>query len=361
MSKVTFRALNRYGIDVDQFTSRTDIGFLSHFHSDHTNGLDTFLESNRGIIYCSEVTKRLVMARHPKISTERFTVISPNENLVIPNILVSVTVYNANHCAGSLMFLFTTPRHERILYTGDFRFERNTFSYDFISEMFSELNNVDQLYIDTTFAHEYYLDLPTRNESIDIIINLIQKNTKRRVVLCFDVLGSETILIQLSQRLNVKFYLDSTVKPTRRVELEMLCKECLTSDHTSKYHVTIKENLPKLSEIDNLLILPSTMWSIIEWEQTFGMMDKTSCKKVKNFHYVIFSMHSSLQEARFFVEKVNPKKMHSNLQNSFDTSLLVTKNKKRLLQEEDVSPKEKRVDTSTIQIVDPDDLLSFLE
>jgi hypothetical protein len=82
---------------------------------------------------------------------------------------------------------------------------------------------------------------------------------------------------------------------------------------------------------------------------------------VKNFHYVIFSMHSSLQEARFFVEKVNPKKMHSNLQNSFDTSLLVTKNKKRLLQEEDVSPKEKRVDTSTIQIVDPDDLLSFLE
>eukprot|EP00198_Chlamydomonas_reinhardtii_P013635 XP_001702972.1 predicted protein [Chlamydomonas reinhardtii] len=78
--------------------------FLTHAHSDHTIGLRKSFSA--GVIYCSHVTARLLihdMGIRPEV-------VRPLE-VGVPVVIsgVRVTPLDANHCPGSVMFLFEVP------------------------------------------------------------------------------------------------------------------------------------------------------------------------------------------------------------------------------------------------------------
>ncbi|GLC45044.1 hypothetical protein PLESTM_001680700 [Pleodorina starrii] len=78
--------------------------FLTHFHSDHTVGLNKSFDG--GIIYCSHITARLLvhdMGLKPKLVKP----LSVGRSVVISG--VRVTPLDANHCPGAVMFLFEVP------------------------------------------------------------------------------------------------------------------------------------------------------------------------------------------------------------------------------------------------------------
>ncbi|GFR43607.1 hypothetical protein Agub_g4704, partial [Astrephomene gubernaculifera] len=78
--------------------------FLTHFHSDHTVGLNRGFKG--GVIYCSHVTARLLvhdMGLRPQLVRP----LDVGRPVVISG--VRVTPLDANHCPGSLMFLFEVP------------------------------------------------------------------------------------------------------------------------------------------------------------------------------------------------------------------------------------------------------------
>lgn len=118
-------------VAVDRFNIRNAQNiqsfFLSHFHYDHYIGLsnsffqkkdDTFKYTRR--IYCSEITKRLILTRFPKIPSERIvsllalstvTDIQFALEMERTHLLqvgngetIGVTLLNANHCPGSVMY-----------------------------------------------------------------------------------------------------------------------------------------------------------------------------------------------------------------------------------------------------------------
>ncbi|OMJ10760.1 DNA cross-link repair protein pso2/snm1, partial [Smittium culicis] len=93
-----------------------------HFHSDHYGGLTSKFKN--GMIYCSQITGNLVID-HLKVDPKYVCKLPLNWPILIENTLV--TLIDANHCPGSVLFFFDTvgsidgyPR-ERILHTGDFR------------------------------------------------------------------------------------------------------------------------------------------------------------------------------------------------------------------------------------------------
>lgn len=100
-----------------------------------------------------------------------------------------VTAIPANHCPGSVMFLFETlvdgSVGYRILYTGDFRFEDVELSsirslHQSTSEAVPRPLAFDEMYLDTTFCHPKYKSFPKRSEARgkiwEIVHGWVRKN-----------------------------------------------------------------------------------------------------------------------------------------------------------------------------------------
>ena len=107
--------------------------FLSHVHSDHLAGLDTLKSP---FVYCSAATREILLRlekyqcrinhaagileashqtyRHLKNLLKPIPLDTPTEVELEPGNLIQVTLVNANHCAGAVMFC-TVPAQTAIL------------------------------------------------------------------------------------------------------------------------------------------------------------------------------------------------------------------------------------------------------
>ena len=103
-------------------------------HQDHLRGLreDTFENDNNGRIYCTEITKILLVKRFPRLeskvkvlefdSVEVVEVVSNKKNTKEEDLRFNVYCLDAGHCPGSAMFVFEGT-FGKVLHTGDFRRE----------------------------------------------------------------------------------------------------------------------------------------------------------------------------------------------------------------------------------------------
>ncbi|XP_068946417.1 5' exonuclease Apollo isoform X2 [Petaurus breviceps papuanus] len=92
--------------------------FLTHLHADHTEGLSSTWARP---LYCSPLTARLVHCRL-QVSKKWIRALEVGESHVLPldeigQETMTVTLIDANHCPGSVMFLFE-GYFGTILYTG---------------------------------------------------------------------------------------------------------------------------------------------------------------------------------------------------------------------------------------------------
>lgn len=122
--------------------------FLSHFHSDHYTGLtDSF---SAGTLYCSPMTGRLICSQlGVKASAVRTLELGVAHEL--PALGLRVTLLDANHCPGAVMFVFTFAQSGlNVLHTGDFRWDAASMSQH------AALRSVkiDTVFLDTTYCHQ---------------------------------------------------------------------------------------------------------------------------------------------------------------------------------------------------------------
>ena len=154
----------RSGFAVDYWGRNPCVGavFLTHAHADHLCGLSEAWEPDGRTVYCSSVTKAMLLRKFPGLATRRdvrIETLAPNASVVLrlpdrssastrtpkrqttvaetllPNDsvnddveghendeLLTVTALDAGHCPGSVAFLFEGACG-RVFHTGDWRRE----------------------------------------------------------------------------------------------------------------------------------------------------------------------------------------------------------------------------------------------
>ncbi|KAF9304446.1 DNA break repair nuclease [Mortierella antarctica] len=142
--------------------------FLSHFHSDHYGGLTSTW--SHGLIYCSSITANLVISRLRV--DEKWVRRLPMHKPTLVN-GVTVTLMDANHCPGSVLFVFDlhSPKR-RYLHTGDFRALPDMC----LDPILCQPPNVpiDILYLDTTYSNPRYT-FPSQKLVISETVRTINK------------------------------------------------------------------------------------------------------------------------------------------------------------------------------------------
>ena len=135
--------------------------FLSHFHADHYTRLRK--SWTNGIIYCSRITANLVR-QQIRVDDQYICVLAMDQEHTLSD-TVSVTLIDANHCPGAVLFLFkvilSDGRVARHLHTGDFRANPRMCLHPFIKG-----TRIDTLYLDTTYLQGSYT-FPSQDKAIE--------------------------------------------------------------------------------------------------------------------------------------------------------------------------------------------------
>jgi hypothetical protein len=143
--------------------------FLSHFHSDHYGGITS--KFDYGPIYCSQVTSNLLIELL-KVEEKYVHPLELNKEYVIDG--VKVTLIDANHCPGAVLFLFSIPigenKYFNALHTGDFRANID----QLLNPAIQGLKNsfMDILYLDTTYLEPEHI-FPSQEIVINSVIDVL--------------------------------------------------------------------------------------------------------------------------------------------------------------------------------------------
>ncbi|KAL1954603.1 hypothetical protein VTO42DRAFT_898 [Malbranchea cinnamomea] len=207
--------------------------FLSHVHSDHLQGLESL---RAPFVYCSTATREILLRiekyplrmnfskgilesrkQHYKHLAKLLRPIPlqvPTEIELMPGNRIRVTLFDANHCPGAVMFLIEGCG-KSILYTGDIRAESwwvdSLVRHPLLIPYASGSKRLDRIYLDTTFAvrSNLYARFPTKAEGIRELVQKVQQYPDDTVFyLRTRTFGYEEVWLALSNALNSPVHVD---------------------------------------------------------------------------------------------------------------------------------------------------------
>ncbi|EHY58617.1 hypothetical protein HRR83_007337 [Exophiala dermatitidis] len=207
--------------------------FLSHVHSDHLLGLESV---KMPFVYCSATTRRILLKlekyphrinfakgilesrkqhyRHLKTILRPLPLHVSTELELGPKSTIKVTLLDANHCPGAVMFLIEGDG-KAILYTGDIRAEpwwvNSIVQNPVILPYTCRLKTLDCIYLDTTFAShdEPYREFPTKAEGLKELLEKVGQCSPDTIFYFRAwTLGYEDVWVALSNYLDSRVHVD---------------------------------------------------------------------------------------------------------------------------------------------------------
>ncbi|EGC46320.1 DNA repair protein [Histoplasma capsulatum var. duboisii H88] len=207
--------------------------FLSHVHSDHLQGLESL---RAPFIYCSAATREILLRlekyphrinfskgilesrkQHYKHLSKLLRPIPlqvPTEIELSPRNNIRVTLFDANHCPGAVMFLIE-GNGKAILYTGDIRAESwwvdNLIRNPVLIPYTLGSKLLDKIYLDTTFAtkSDVYQTFASKAEGIRELLEKVQTYPDNTLFyLRVWTFGYEDVWLALSAALNTRIHVD---------------------------------------------------------------------------------------------------------------------------------------------------------
>ncbi|KAK1759618.1 beta-lactamase-like protein [Echria macrotheca] len=222
--------------------------FLSHIHSDHLAGLENLRSP---FVYCSAATREMLLRlerfpcrinyakgileariqtyKHLKSLLKPLPLETSTVLELAPGNHLQVTLFDANHCPGAVMFLFE-GHGKAVLYTGDIRSEPwfvNAIARSpSLIQYTSGLKTIDTIYLDTSFIDGH--SFPSKAEGIS---ELLEKVTRypENTIFHFQAwtYGYEDVWVALCKALGTKVHVD---------EYKMLIYRSLVAkDATAKF------------------------------------------------------------------------------------------------------------------------------
>ncbi|KAK4103240.1 hypothetical protein N658DRAFT_514742 [Parathielavia hyrcaniae] len=207
-------------IRVDFFRSHPDrrhplACFLSHIHSDHLAGLESLRSPLYRypcrINYANGILEaRVQRYRHLKTLLKLIPLDTPTVLELEPGNHLQVTLFDANHCPGAVMFLFE-GQGKAVLYTGDIRSEPwfviTIARSPSLIEYSTGLKTLDTIYLDTSFIDD--IDFPTKSEGISELLREVSRYPPD-TIFHFQAwtYGYEEVWLALSKALGSRIHVD---------------------------------------------------------------------------------------------------------------------------------------------------------
>ncbi|TNN82890.1 5' exonuclease Apollo [Liparis tanakae] len=242
----------------------TRMFFLSHMHSDHT------------------VKEQWI---HPLDLDEPYLL--PLDDINEEKLMV--TLINANHCPGAVMFLFQ-GYFGSILYTGDFRY-----SPSMLREPCLRTNaNIDVLYLDNTNC-DPNRTLPSRERATQQIKEIIGRHDNHKVVIGLYALGKESLLLKLA--MEFKTWIEVSYERMQTLKVLELPDV-----------FTIEPGAGRIRAVEQSAINSANLNKWNKEQPTLAIIP-TSRPLVSfhpDIHVVPYSDHSSYQELEDFVSALQP-------------------------------------------------------
>eukprot|EP01117_Protostelium_nocturnum_P014977 TRINITY_DN5757_c0_g1_i2.p1 TRINITY_DN5757_c0_g1~~TRINITY_DN5757_c0_g1_i2.p1 ORF type:complete len:445 (+),score=90.33 TRINITY_DN5757_c0_g1_i2:31-1365(+) len=287
--------------------------FLTHAHADHLKGMTP--EWSYGTIYCSPISKALLIRTYGldpnfivTVEVNQTILLFLDEGLSVP---MSVTAIDANHCPGSVMFLFE-GFFGTILCTGDFRYSPVMMNHPKLKDKI-----VDQVYLDTTFGSPIFSSFMSREEIINSMETLmrqhLEKDPKYKFLIGVDSLGKEDLFVALSVRFDTQIVVDHHRMVTLEIlDSEEVPKKCFTTDPQNgfifakeKKQVTLNKII-KAAEHGPCLGIVPTGWALDQSSWT-GKNKYNRETGIQMIYYLPYSLHSSWQELNQFMKELRPR------------------------------------------------------
>ncbi|XP_059487285.1 DNA cross-link repair 1A protein-like isoform X2 [Neocloeon triangulifer] len=331
---------------IDRFTHvhKFSAFFLTHCHTDHTNGIGNLstLET-KYTFYCSRESAQILKNLRAKLKlSDRFfdhvqvldvgrrhTIVIKKPDDADSNAedqIVKVTPISANHCLGACMFLFETEENQRVLFTGDFRFSPNQLK-DIKELHYSDgtVKGIDLVYLDTTFFNQinHAKVFPSEEESLQMIeasidkyLFALKKGDQAWIhIKPAGFIGSEEIIVKLSKKYKTKihFHEEECKCYTGFEEIE----SCITTEgqvafiHMCKIEGQDVNSTPRKEVLckppsNALHIVPSALYFAIE----LGNNKIIEPEDLSNggFVRIARSRHSSHSELKSFLKHFRPRR-----------------------------------------------------
>jgi len=237
-------------------------------------------------------------------------------------IYIETTLFDANHCIGSVMILFNGYMGT-ILYTGDFRYSQK-WLVD-LPELFSKEHrahkgkdndeededlekkeiepfHIDELIIDSTYCDPIF-KFPRRNDAFRAIVEIMEENEGKRFCIAIDTLGKEELLVHLANHYSTKIFVD----PQKRkiLELAEYYVEYFTEDLSEAGPIEIikKSQIREKLNEDCIVLIPT------------GLANAASIEVEKNYYVIGYSLHCNYDELTEFIKKIQPSKLSIHSKN----------------------------------------------
>ncbi|MDK2585693.1 MBL fold metallo-hydrolase [Romboutsia sedimentorum] len=180
-------------IEIENFLLENDIAIdkikaiiISHAHLDHYGSLD-IMQKYVSEIHMTKDTHRIIniVGKNIEIDNDKLRLKKDNDEFYIGDL--KIKFFQTNHIKGSIG-VFIEAFEKKIVYTGDFSFNRQSTTQYINENDFYEFQNADYLIMETTCGYKN-IELPYiyNKKLFNYFINLSLKNDKKVIIPSFSI------------------------------------------------------------------------------------------------------------------------------------------------------------------------------